>query len=300
VKKFYPDIHKTRLKVGIFTLVIAALLLFGYLWLSNRISVRKQQILKLSFEDVMGLEIGDKAMFRGMEVGRIKTIESRGQDILVTAKINRDIVLNEGAAFYITDSSLMGGKALNIRQGEGSEPLSMALVHKGVSPTGVVDVIGKAAVAIDGFNSVLDQLKQEGGFIAKSSGLLDEAGSAVRSVDNLAMNMNSELSQALRRIDQLTTQINQIVSANSDNVNSLLAASPKALGNLNSTLDSLQALSARLSRTVQAVNSGSGTAARLVGEDELYNKLLESVQNLDALVQDIKANPKKYVKFSLF
>jgi len=48
------------------------------------------------------------------------------------------------------------------------------------------------------------------------------------------------------------------------------------------------------------INSSSGTAGKLVNDDELYTKAIQSIENLDALVQDIKKHPKKYVKFSLF
>ena len=48
------------------------------------------------------------------------------------------------------------------------------------------------------------------------------------------------------------------------------------------------------------VNRGEGTVGRLVGDKELYNKLDRVVGDLDALVKDIKENPKRYVKFSVF
>lgn len=117
--KFYPKLYQTQLKVGLFTVIMLLIAVFGYLWLSKRISIRSQQDLQVGFTDVMGLEVGDKAMFRGMEVGRIKSIAARGDDILVTARVNRGLGLKEGAVFYISDSSLMGGTVLNIAQGEG-------------------------------------------------------------------------------------------------------------------------------------------------------------------------------------
>jgi phospholipid/cholesterol/gamma-HCH transport system substrate-binding protein len=33
---------------------------------------------------------------------------------------------------------------------------------------------------------------------------------------------------------------------------------------------------------------------------ELYNKLLSTIESLDSLLVDLKANPKRYVKLSLF
>ena len=48
------------------------------------------------------------------------------------------------------------------------------------------------------------------------------------------------------------------------------------------------------------VNRGEGTAGKLISEKELYERMERMLVDVDLLVKDIKENPKKYVKFSLF
>ncbi|MCM2359168.1 MAG: MlaD family protein [Geobacteraceae bacterium] len=48
------------------------------------------------------------------------------------------------------------------------------------------------------------------------------------------------------------------------------------------------------------VHRGEGTVGKLVTEKEIYEKLDRMVGDVDALVRDIKENPKRYVNFSLF
>ncbi len=55
------------------------------------------------------------------------------------------------------------------------------------------------------------------------------------------------------------------------------------------------------------MDRGEGTLGKLSKDDELYtnmNKTMESVDNLSVelqgLIADMKKNPKKYVKLSLF
>jgi phospholipid/cholesterol/gamma-HCH transport system substrate-binding protein len=48
------------------------------------------------------------------------------------------------------------------------------------------------------------------------------------------------------------------------------------------------------------INSGQGTAGKLISDKELYDRMERVITDLDLLVKDIKENPKKYVKFSLF
>jgi len=59
------------------------------------------------------------------------------------------------------------------------------------------------------------------------------------------------------------------------------------------SLRSLEEITARLER-------GEGTAGKLLSDRELYDRLNRTVEDLDLLVRDIKENPKRYVKFSLF
>jgi phospholipid/cholesterol/gamma-HCH transport system substrate-binding protein len=48
------------------------------------------------------------------------------------------------------------------------------------------------------------------------------------------------------------------------------------------------------------VNSGDGTAGKLITEKELYDRMERMLNDVDLLVKDIRENPKKYLKFSLF
>jgi phospholipid/cholesterol/gamma-HCH transport system substrate-binding protein len=67
------------------------------------------------------------------------------------------------------------------------------------------------------------------------------------------------------------------------------------------------ALIERADRSVQAfeavanrVNSGEGSAGKLVNDQALYDKMNAMVDNMDSLLKDIRANPRRYLKFSLF
>jgi phospholipid/cholesterol/gamma-HCH transport system substrate-binding protein len=67
------------------------------------------------------------------------------------------------------------------------------------------------------------------------------------------------------------------------------------------------ALIERADRSVRAledvanrVNSGEGSVGKLVSDPALYQKMNKAVDDMDLLLKDIKANPKRYLKFSVF
>jgi len=50
----------------------------------------------------------------------------------------------------------------------------------------------------------------------------------------------------------------------------------------------------------QKINTGQGTAGKLVNDKELYEDIKKTNKELQALIADIKANPKKYLTVKVF
>jgi phospholipid/cholesterol/gamma-HCH transport system substrate-binding protein len=297
--KFYKHLRSTRIKTGLWTLAIFLILLFGYLWLTNRLDMRAQQNLRVLFTDVIGLETGDKIMFRGMEAGRVKTVSIHEDGILVAGKISTAIQIPVGSRFYIEDS-LMGSKSLNIQPAAGNEYLDLAQIQAGEQPSGMMSIIAKAAELLSRLDGILADVDAEGGLIDQGERLLQDTGSTVRNANRSITELKGDISTAINRVDSLTQQINSFVAENKEPLRKSIALTPAVLGKVNSALDSLSVLSAKLNHSADALASGQGSAGKLLTEDDLYQKLLNSIDKLDDLIADIKANPRKYIKLSIF
>ncbi len=70
----------------------------------------------------------------------------------------------------------------------------------------------------------------------------------------------------------------------------------KGISLMNKADDSIKALE----QITAKVNRGEGTAGKLISDKELYDRMERVISDLDALVKDVRENPKRYVKFSLF
>jgi phospholipid/cholesterol/gamma-HCH transport system substrate-binding protein len=112
--------------------------------------------------------------------------------------------------------------------------------------------------------------------------------------------------------DKLTALADKSVQAADDvrELNRKLTSRDNTIGRLlgdREFYDKGMALLERADNSVKAfaeiadrVNRGEGSAGKLITEQELYNRLNTMVENMNALVNDIKENPKRYLKFSLF
>jgi hypothetical protein len=69
---------------------------------------------------------------------------------------------------------------------------------------------------------------------------------------------------------------------------------------LQETVENLESTSRDLKSFAQQLNQSKSTVGKLLNEDGLYNRIDSVASSLDALILDIKANPKKYIKLSIF
>lgn len=297
--KFYQHLRSTRIKTGIWTVLILIILVLGYLWLSNKISMKKQQYLRVLFTEVMGLETGDKIMFRGMEAGRVKSVQLHPEGIVVMGKISADIRVPVGSRFYIEDS-IMGSKSLNILPAETTKYLNLQDIQRGDTPVSMMAMISQAKDMLSRLDTILRDIETEGGMIDLSEKLVRNTDATMTEARQGIAGLRAELSVMIGKVEEFTDTAGQIAQENRESLNSTLSLAPATFSRINSTLDSLQTLSANLNRSAVMIAEGSGSAGKILNEDDLYQKLMISIDNLDALIADIKANPRKYIKFSVF
>ena len=131
---------------------------------------------------------------------------------------------------------------------------------------------------------------------------------ALNSIDNIATTVdtmlgkkNGRLKVLFDNLESITTNIknhnNQIgdVIENFAGISDTLRRS-----NLSQTILNLKTTLEKTSAVFDKVNKGEGTLGMLVNDDSLYINLNNTAHDLDLLVKDMNANPKKYVHFSMF
>jgi len=69
---------------------------------------------------------------------------------------------------------------------------------------------------------------------------------------------------------------------------------------LQSTLKDTDQIMANLNEVMAKANNGNGTLSKLLNDQSLYTNLESTSQNLSLLLQDLRLNPSRYVKVSVF
>src|SRR5205823_4602 len=71
------------------------------------------------------------------------------------------------------------------------------------------------------------------------------------------------------------------------------SGAPEVMGHLEEASDMLKKVTTR-------IENGEGTLGKLSKDSSAYDELHKAMKDLDELIKDMKANPRKYIKFSVF
>ena len=296
-----------ELKTGVLILTCITIFIFGFNYLKGTSLLDNSKIISALYTDVEGLVIGANITINGMNVGKVKNIDfnENYEKIMVTFSLRNDLTFSNQSKAQLYEAGLIGGKAIAIipTYENGNVIKNGDVLPSDIKP-GLTELVNQQIAPLQD----------------KIEGLLTSADSLLAGVSNV-MNYKTQnnlklalqgLTESVENVAKLTKNMNQIVKQNERNFKGTfdnLKSTSKNLNQLtdsltqipfNSTINNIEQTSEDLKSIISRLELGSGTIGKLLNEDELYNKLLGSSEGLEALLNDLKDNPKKYVHFSIF
>ena len=126
--------------------------------------------------------------------------------------------------------------------------------------------------------------------------------SGISSLSNTAKSIDeAELKSTLENINKFTQMLAENSASLTSTFNSLESvADTLAAADIYSSVNNLKVSLEKAGELMENLNSGKGTAGQLMTNDTLYQNLSKSLESLNLLLLDLKANPKRYVNFSVF
>jgi phospholipid/cholesterol/gamma-HCH transport system substrate-binding protein len=106
--------------------------------------------------------------------------------------------------------------------------------------------------------------------------------------------MSAKLDQLLEQLNDPETGVAALVAKMNQVADTVNNLEMEAL--MTSTKQTID----ELGETIRQINEGDGNLNRLLKDDELYNNMNKTMQDLDKLFIDMQENPKRYVHFSVF
>ena len=271
--------------LGIFFVVVLSILGIYTLFLTDLPFLGEKEILQAYFPGANGLRQGDRVMVAGLHTGRVTELVFTGnadpeQRILVTLRLDRPITLNEDFEIRIEESTLLGGRQVNILPGTAAAP--PIAIEEGVPLQG--------AVALNAINRL-------GTMIERNEASFDEIMSGLASMVRHANAGGGPLGRLLRDeelADDLSRSVASIAGTmeNAENLSADLRDGRGTLGKLLAD-DTLYRRTSQLLDDLTTVSTdlreGRGTVGKLVADEELGEEVDRAIRGTSAIIGQIEA-----------
>ena len=296
-------------RVGLLTIFSAIVLYNGISFLKGSDLFKSANTFYMVYDRIDGLQEGNSILLNGTPVGIVKKLSllfNRNNKVLVKMEVQKEVKVNKETLGTMQSASLLGGKVIELTLGNGTTLLNDGDTIKSQTSVDLTDQIKAEAKPL--LNTAETSLRQITETLKRLNSTLEKADVALSSfaitsdgvthlmadnelnitttTANIAK-LTSDFSKTQKEIASLVQKMNQLGDTlNHAQISKVVSRAAEATDNLNKTLS--------------YINQGKGTLGKLAKNDSLYKNLNASTASLDALLKDFKANPKRYVHFSLF
>jgi phospholipid/cholesterol/gamma-HCH transport system substrate-binding protein len=133
--------------------------------------------------------------------------------------------------------------------------------------------------------------------MATSAGSLNATMKNVAAITENLKNNNDKISNMFASANDVAGKANTV---DFSKINKATEGVGQNLDELKKTLAETQATIKSLNATFQKVSSGEGTVGQFVTNDSVYNSLNLTLLHTNALMQDLRLNPKRYINLNPF
>ena len=260
------------------------------------------------FENAGGLVPGNPVRMKGVKVGSVERVrlDPKTQKVRVRLDLEQGTRIPKGSHAQISGISALGGVHLQIRPGsQKNNPLpkgaTLSPPPEGSTFDRLTDkapaLANKADSVLRNTNATMAQLSRQ--FADPSSDVRRTLTSVRQMADNLEQVTEAEkenIRKLLRNLEGISSDLRAFTGKNADSLDLAVRRLNQSLDRLNRSLASFERTSATLDTVTTKLNTGKGTAGRLINDPGLYLKLDSAASEANSILSDFKQNPDRYLE----
>lgn len=301
--------YSGEVKTGITGLITIIVIIWGINFLKGKNILSSTYQLTAQYEQVSGLEPSAEVVLDGFKIGTVDEIifeMDREPPFTVLLEIEKDYPVGKGSIAEIYSADLLGSKGIRIIKSNApgvvtnGDTISSRITGDMIS--GLLDEVSplltslnKTVITLDSTGNAINRILNDPAISTMITNLENASGSLEQQLSG-----SGDLGKSLASLQTITENLksqNESIRAiigNFESISGKLENAP-----LDSLIINLDKVSGNLAMITASIEQGEGSAGKLIMEDSLYRYISVLVNDLDSLVQDVNANPKKYVSFSL-
>lgn len=313
--------EKVRIaKTGVLFVVIIAITIWGVNFIKSNDLLSSKTKLHGIYTDVSELAVGNHVYVNGTKIGKVvhvDFIDGNLNKLDVEFHVRNDIKIPKGSIAKIKSIDLLGTMGIEIVLNKDSkeyykskDTLKTAVetslseeVNKQILPLKIKteNMVGTLDSLLVAFRAVFNpktraNIKQSFAHIQTTLKNLENSSVLL---DKIMVSGKDRVATILKNAESIT----QNLENNNENIDKILKnfgdiSDTLAAANLVGVIDNADKTLAKFNSIMTKIDKGEGTLGLLLKDEDLYNKLDKTSDDLDKLFIDIKEHPRRYVRFS--
>ncbi len=291
--------RRDEVLVGLMLIITVVIGVAGTIWLA-RGGLTSGYPMYALFPWGAGLKNGQPILLAGVNIGFVRKVELIPDGtLLVTMAVNQEYQIPEGTTAAIEPNGIFGDQLVAL-----SPQLSVRtyMAEGDTIPTGegtptTGEVLSKADSIAAEVETIASTVRAEfvtGGGIAELRKATSELTALITQLTSVAADQSRELSLTQAQLRSTLAAFDSSV------VDSTLRAFRTTSTNLAQLSADFEQTRLQLGSILTKVDSGQGAAAKLLNDPTVYARVDSLLLRLDALVADVKANPRRYINLRVF
>jgi phospholipid/cholesterol/gamma-HCH transport system substrate-binding protein len=290
--------------VGLFVVAGLAATIATLAVMTDAALFRGRYIITSTVPNASGIRKGDPVQMRGVNIGRILGFTIAQQSVTMRLEIEGEYPIPKDSRIEIKASGLLGGMVAEVIPGSSAQKVTWGDSLPGSTGEGLFDK--------------MDALAGEADKVAKRvQGLLTDE--TVRDVQGSASGAHQSLESLQAILKEQRGELRALTASLRRSAEGLervttgpeLERTTKRLDELTARLDGTLTTLDRSSKSVESIlarmDRGEGTLGKLSTDDTLYKNASEATANLNKatvelnkLLADFQAHPRKYINLKVF
>lgn len=329
-----------ELLVGAVIIGAVAVAVVGTLWLQGTNFGRTLTEVDVLVESVSQLQPGNRVTYRGVRIGQVSLIavEPGGDGVRITLLLDEEVGLPSDPAVVLGPESLFGGwqaeivsmatvpeyPFFTVPPGESADRLVLggyALPELSRLTASAEQISQNVAELTDRMELAFNQETADNliGAIDNIQAITEELRTLVAQQAAVAVSIGASADSALMEVEvaaqaarrtfedmetivggpRMDTLLTNITAA-SAGFRQVTAELADTTGGLGATLERADSAFTRIDRISARLEAGEGSLGRLLVDTTLAIRAEDLLAQLDRLLEDVRANPRRYVRLSIF